>query len=1398
MQPEINDVLDGVLDNFRIWAYERTAEHILENMHLSDPQGDAGLLLSLTFEDGPGSSVARDLSTYGHHAVLGRFPDPVIAQEGSEASRKSHELTPPQWVTSSAPSAGDAVEVQVLPGSPGSPFSLKAWTTNGTDRAQAKAVLDSLPLHGTLLALEPAAAGAVVSTQVPEQFTVQPEVGAQLSSVLSDDGGVIYNLKYVPGPSFSAAGEENFTFTIYSDTDGSRDSGVVRILPFDLRSPEDRSILVGEDEAVAIVLGGAFSDGTQAGVVVTSLPAAGVLYDAVFLPTEMAPPFAKYAAMDMTDRSAPITEDMLPHRVLDDEGTLLFVPPMDQSGMDVRVTYKHVHESLEADTGLPLETLDGTLVMSIYPVNDPPQAEPQVIFVSSFDDDKPVLLELSVTDIDPSVHETEFLISSPPRLGALLHMAPQARPETRGTRTGSPGRQRGPPPPEAPPDELQEMDFESRMFAVLTYPERIPPYDPRWGPAFSSQRNSCKSTCCIKQETCNEATCTSMGDRWPCRFIGSNNVLGESTFTYGENANRHSWSPFPSEGSENEFIVVQYEADNYVSSIEIHQLLSSAILSTISSISVSRTYEGNNTKWTPLWVGDPFQWRGLSSDISEISFKPPFACKKGAFGRFLRLDFRVPPGMRPPMITAIELQGSPTPARGIVMSPGNELYYRSTGFHGLAVYCDICGENGLPFDWFEVTPSDCESLGMPVNVSVGVSPPARPGEASTVEQLGQTLNATVGFSRSPLAVDTWRLWSLFTSAYGADVVKSCDAISHQIAVLSSGGAEFKDSLGNSLLNDGQMNPVLKSNRSQISLEIDPAGRAFERAELEVWSTFCGVTARFQVSVEAACPEDTVDPLKCALDSSFCPTGYRYIAEEKVCRKAPLSTQTVVLIVMLGLLCAILPLGVAAILLMRRNRRLKRNLKTLMREKDDTLDLDSPLTKVIHFLESLSTQIPNRRTRQQAIDLHMLLLSSDNIDRPTMQQVTNNLNDDMARFLLQPRGQGFIRRGSERGKLNGNLQQEEFTSVCSGSFSIINDAESSPSMSDHDEVRELSTEERAEADRLLGRIGEDWFMDSLRVLMDHQALQAVVMRLMDRWNLLRTLRVSPKQMRAYVERIQAGYQDNPYHNSAHAVDVTSRLGAILHHSGIGIALASTSNGALRLFATIVAAAVHDYEHPGVSNSYTVKMQMDVAKRFNDQATLENHALYNALEMMESDPENSLIGSISAPRKLLLRQYIISLVLGTDMGKHFELMTAFKKKVVDSAPNSGAVHLHSLSDDQMNLVTVMALKVADLGHNALPFDLHWKWLRRLEDEFFAQGDLEKQNSLEVSPLMDRDKPGPTNPQNQLGFSTFIMVPLYTAWCQAFPGCLPLKETIQENMEMWEKQVARATTDSVKLES
>ena len=61
--------------------------------------------------------------------------------------------------------------------------------------------------------------------------------------------------------------------------------------------------------------------------------------------------------------------------------------------------------------------------------------------------------------------------------------------------------------------------------------------------------------------------------------------------------------------------------------------------------------------------------------------------------------------------------------------------------------------------------------------------------------------------------------------------------------------------------------------------------------------------------------------------------------------------------------------------------------------------------------------------------------------------------------------------------------------------------------------------------------------------------------------------------------------------------------------------------------------------------------------------------------------------------------------------------------------------------------MALKCADLGHLAASWGVHQKWVAGLEEELFRQGDLEREQSLPVSPLMDRAKGGITKSQASL---------------------------------------------------
>lgn len=66
---------------------------------------------------------------------------------------------------------------------------------------------------------------------------------------------------------------------------------------------------------------------------------------------------------------------------------------------------------------------------------------------------------------------------------------------------------------------------------------------------------------------------------------------------------------------------------------------------------------------------------------------------------------------------------------------------------------------------------------------------------------------------------------------------------------------------------------------------------------------------------------------------------------------------------------------------------------------------------------------------------------------------------------------------------------------------------------------------------------------------------------------------------------------------------------------------------------------------------------------------------------------------------------------------------------------------------------------------------------------QGDVEVANGLPVSPLMDRNKPGPLKGGNQVGFFKFIVKPMVDTWVEMFPSSKPLQDNLNSNYLFWE---------------
>ena len=68
-----------------------------------------------------------------------------------------------------------------------------------------------------------------------------------------------------------------------------------------------------------------------------------------------------------------------------------------------------------------------------------------------------------------------------------------------------------------------------------------------------------------------------------------------------------------------------------------------------------------------------------------------------------------------------------------------------------------------------------------------------------------------------------------------------------------------------------------------------------------------------------------------------------------------------------------------------------------------------------------------------------------------------------------------------------------------------------------------------------------------------------------------------------------------------------------------------------------------------------------------------------------------------------------------------------------------------------VMCLLLHSADVSHPTKTWDLHKEWTSRCMEEFFKQGDKEKELGLDISPLCDRNTT--QVPQSQIGINNIL---------------------------------------------
>jgi hypothetical protein len=293
--------------------------------------------------------------------------------------------------------------------------------------------------------------------------------------------------------------------------------------------------------------------------------------------------------------------------------------------------------------------------------------------------------------------------------------------------------------------------------------------------------------------------------------------------------------------------------------------------------------------------------------------------------------------------------------------------------------------------------------------------------------------------------------------------------------------------------------------------------------------------------------------------------------------------------------------------------------------------------------------------------------------------------------------------------------------------------------------------------------------------DGIGLFKVCFGVMDNLNLLKEWEISAERFFCFISEISSTYNKVPYHNWRHACDVTQFVSFELVVSGMDKVLTKTE-----LLAITISSICHDANHDGFTNVYNVKAETPLGILFKNQSVMETHHCTVSIGII-TKPQCNVFHMFSGSDYKKIWTLLIQLILITDMAKHFEFLKALGAEL-DKGPLDMENENHRLM-----LMQVM-LKCGDISNVARPFELANKWCDVLCEEFFRQGDLEMANGMEyTSPLNDREHLD--KPKSQIGFYTFVCLPLFQVAARALPDLKVNVDQVQSNLAVWKAQASAA---------
>nr|XP_057928568.1 cAMP-specific 3',5'-cyclic phosphodiesterase 4D-like isoform X2 [Doryrhamphus excisus] len=316
----------------------------------------------------------------------------------------------------------------------------------------------------------------------------------------------------------------------------------------------------------------------------------------------------------------------------------------------------------------------------------------------------------------------------------------------------------------------------------------------------------------------------------------------------------------------------------------------------------------------------------------------------------------------------------------------------------------------------------------------------------------------------------------------------------------------------------------------------------------------------------------------------------------------------------------------------------------------------------------------------------------------------------------------------------------------------------------------------------------WGLDIFKIaeLSGNRPLTVLMFSIFQERELLKTFKIPMNTFITFMMTLEDHYRaDVAYHNNIHAADVVQSTHVLLSTPALEAVFTD-----LEIMAVLFASAIHDVDHPGVTNQFLINTSSELALMYNDASVLENHHLAVGFKLLQGD-NCDIFQNLSKKQRDSLRKMVIDMVLATDMSKHMNFLADMKTMVETKKVTSLGVLLLDNYSDRIQVLQNM-VHCADLSNPTKPLELYRQWTDRIMVEFFTQGDRERDKGMEISPMCD--KHNASIEKSQVGFIDYIVHPLWETWADlVHPDAQDILDTLEDNREWYQSMIPRSPSPS-----